>query len=273
MSKRQRFVISTFLITIILIAATVVDLKWRYYAIGALAILPGILTAWSLWEAWKGIIRLTTVILPMMFGAGAGMFTFLLPNVVTDFSILNWSLETGTIIGWILKFIFWAIFAISYYALLLTENIYSVSAIRTIALARSANAVGFLLTLITGFFLYNAVWSFRMPFIVNGIYIATITFGLLIQGLWSTKMAEKISFHVLLASLVLSLIIGQAAMVISFWPVSVAVGSLVTTTLLYVFLGLYQQELLKRLFRRTIWEYVSVGIAVLSIVTLTTHWG
>jgi hypothetical protein len=273
MTKRQRFVTATVIVTCLLIGATLVSLDWRYRIISVLAIAPVILTAWSLREAWKGVSRLTSVILPMMFGVGAGFFTFLLPEVVSDLWIFSWGTAIGKIVGWGLRVGFWVIFSISFYALLLTENIYSVSAIRTIALARAANAVGFLLTLITGFFLYNATWSFRLPFYWNGLWVFIISFILFLPGLWAAKMADKISLQIIISSIVLAIIIGQIAIVMAFWPVNVAVGSLVTTSFLYVLLGLYQQELLKRLFKRTIWEYLSVGLAVLAIVTITTRWG
>lgn len=273
MSKRQRFVVSTILVTGLLVAATVASVDWRYRMVGALAIIPGILTAWSLREGWRGAARLMTVILPIMFGVGAGLFTFLLPEVVTDLWIFSWGLEAGKIAGWVMRGIFWMIFAVSFYSLLLTENIFAVSAVRTIALARAAGAVGFLLTLITGFFLYNATWSFRLPAYMNGGLVAVITFGLLLQGLWTAKLEEKLRKEVWVSAIVLALVIGQLAVALSFWPVSVAVGSLVMTTMLYVLLGMYQQELLKRLFKKTLWEYVSIGLLVLVIVVVTARWG
>ncbi len=273
MSKRQRFIITSVICTGVLIGATVMPVEWRYRMIGILALVTGVLTAWSIREGWKGIARLTTVILPMMFGLGAGLFTFLLPEVVTEIGAFSWGLETGRIVGWGMRGLFWVIFMVSIYSLLLTENIFSVSAIRTIALARAAGAVGFLLTLVTGFFLYNATWSFRLPAYWNGLLVGAITLGLMLQGLWAAKLEDRMDKEVLVASAVLSLVMGQLAMVFSFWPVSVAVGSLVMTTLLYVLLGVYQQELLKRLFRKTLWEYVSVGLLVLLIVVVTTRWG
>jgi hypothetical protein len=259
--------------TSLLIGATVMQVEWRYRMMAILPLVLGLLTAWSIREGWKGIARLTTLILPMMFGLGAGLFTFLLPEVVNEIWIWSWSLEVGRIIGWLLRSFFWIVFMVSVYSLLLTENIFSVSAIRTIALARAANAVGFLLTLVTGFFLYNAVWSFRLPAYGNGLLVALITWGLMLQGLWAAKLEDKLDRQVVLAAVILSLVMGQIAMVFSFWPVSVAVGSLVMITMLYVLLGLYQQEILKRLFKRTMWEYVSVGLVVLMIVAVTTRWG
>lgn len=274
MTKRQRFVFSSVLATCLLIGVTVLntDLSKRYTLIAVLGVVPVALTIWSLWEGWKGVSRLMTIILPVMYSIGAGMFTFLLPNAVSEIGPWALGAQAANIMAWSIKSIFWLLYAIGFYSLLLTENIFTVSAVRTIALARAARVVGFLLTLLTGFFLYNAVWSFRLPYYWNGLIIAGITYLLVLQGLWSSKLEDKWDWHYFGGALVLSLVIGQLSMVFSFWPLSVAVASLVTTTLLYVLLGMYQQELLKRLFKKTLWEYVTVGLVVLVVVTLTTKW-
>ena len=52
-----------------------------------------------------------------------------------------------------------------------------------------------------------------------------------------------------------------------------AVGSLALTTSLYIILGLGQHYISERLFRRTLNEYVGVGVAVLLVIFLTTRWG
>src|SRR3989344_1225031 len=213
MSKRHRFIITSVISTSLLIGATVMPVEWRYRMIVILSLGMGILTAWAIREGWKGAARLTTLILPVMFGLGSGLFTFLLPEVVNEVWIWSWGLEIGKIIGWFMRGGFWVVFMVAVYSLLLTENIFSVSAIRTIALARAASAVGFLLTLVTGFFLYNAVWSFRWPFYWNGAMIGLITLGLILQGLWTAKLEEKLDKNVFLAAIVLSLAMGQLAMV------------------------------------------------------------
>jgi len=43
--------------------------------------------------------------------------------------------------------------------------------------------------------------------------------------------------------------------------------------MMYIVLGLSQQHFARRLFPRTVQEYLGVGIAVLVIILLTAHWG
>jgi hypothetical protein len=273
MSKRYRFLISTLIMVGLLAGVNVAPLEWRYRLMGVMGVLSAGLTAWSLWEGWKGITRVMTVVLPVWFCIGAAMFTFLLPETVPSFGPWSWSLSTGYWIGWGLRVAFWSAFVFGFYSLLLTENIFSVSAIRTIALARAAGAVGFLLTLVAGFFVYNAIWSFRLPFYWNAFWVVGLSFPLLLQGVWSARLSDKLKSDEWWGAVVLSLLIGQVALVLSFWPVSVAVGSLVLTTTLYVYGGMYQQYLTKRLFRKTVWEFAGVGFMVLMIVLFTTQWG
>jgi len=159
------------------------------------------------------------------------------------------------------------------YALLLTENIFSVAAIRTIQLFRAAQAVGFLLTLVTAFFLYDTILSFRLSFWTNALLVFIISFPLILQALWSVKLEDYISPKVWLFSFVLSLVLAEVACAISFWPVNIASGSLFLVTMMYIILGLSQQHFARRLFPRTVQEYLGVGIAVLVIILLTAHWG
>jgi hypothetical protein len=96
---------------------------------------------------------------------------------------------------------------------------------------------------------------------------------LFIQGLWSVNLEEKITGQIFFYSLALSLILAEGILAFSFWPVTVSVGSLALITIMYVLLGLTQHHLSQRLFKRTINEYLTVGIVVLIVTMLTTHWG
>jgi hypothetical protein len=87
-------------------------------------------------EGIDGIEWLTVLTLPPLYTAGVGLFYFLLP------------------VRWLTRLPVAMAYGLGMYVLLLTENIFSVASIRTIQLLRAAQAVGFLLTLVTGFFLY-----------------------------------------------------------------------------------------------------------------------
>lgn len=255
MTKRQKFVLTSLLLSIGLLAIQIANVAWRYQAIGILIILAYLLSAWSLREGLSGIEWLTVLILPPLYTAGVGLFYFLLPA------------------RWLTRLPVAAAYGLGMYVLLLTENIFSVAAIRTIQLFRSAQAVGFLLTLVTAFFLYDTILSFRLSFWTNAMLVFGISFPLILQGLWSVKLEEQVSSKVWLFSFVLSLVLAEIACAISFWPVNVASGSLFLITMMYIVLGLSQQYFARRLFSRTIQEYLGVGIAVLAIILLTAHWG
>lgn len=256
MSKRKRFILVSLLLSLGLLALQFIREEYRYQAIILFGGLSYGLSAWALSDDLKGIEWVTVLTLPFLYPVAVGMFYFLLPvGTLSRIGILG-------------------IFGVGMYALLLTENIFSVAAIRTIQLVRAAHAVGFLLTLVTAFFLFDTIWSFRLPFFANGLLVGIAAFPLYLQGLWSYLFDEdRIVGRILQTSLILAYGLGQIAMALSFWPVSVAVGSLFLVTMVYVSLGIIQFHLAGRLFRRILYEYMGVGIIVLVITFLVTSWG
>lgn len=254
-SKRQKFLISILILSLGLLAIQVANISWRYSAIFGLATLTYLLSAWSLKEGLAGIEWLTVLILPTLFTSSVGLFYFIVPGV------------------WWARLPIVLLYSLGLYALLLTENIFSVAAIRTIQLLRSAQAVGFLLTLVTAFFLFDTVFSYRLPFYFNFLLVFAISLPLFLQGFWYINLGEKITSGLLLASLACSLILGEAALSFSFWPVTVSVGSLGLTTAFYILLGLVQHQLSERLFPKTIKEYLEIGLIVFLVIFFTTHWG
>jgi len=255
LSKRKKFIITAIVLALGLLAIHLTGITWRYPALAILAVLTYFLSAWSLKEGLNGVEWFTVLALPVLFTISVGLFYFLTPT--------SWWVRVPMII----------LYGGGIYGLLLTENIFSVAAIRTIQLVRSAHAVSFLLTLATSFFIYNVIFSFRQPVWVNFIAVLLFSFPLILQGLWCINLEPKIEKSLWFKTIALSLVMGEMALVFSFWPVSVAVGSLSLTTALYITLGLTQQYLNERLFKKTINEYVAVGVAVLIVILLTTRWG
>ncbi len=255
MRKRQKFVLTSILLTLGLAGMQFAPLEWQYLLIIFLTGLAYVLATWSLKEGLSGVEWLTVPLLTCLFTAGMGFFFILLPT---------W---------WWWQAIVLLLFAVGQYALLLTGNIFSVAAIRTIALFRSASAVGFVMTLVTGFLLYNSILSFRLPFWANWLGVGVISFLLLLPALWSVELHEKLTRPVLAYSAWLAAMVGLLALAISFWPISLAVASLFLTTVLYVLLGISQHHFAGRLFSRTIWEYTIIGVVVLITMLLTAGGG
>lgn len=255
LTKRRKFIISSLFLSLGLVSVQLGLISDRYLAILALSLLTIPLVFWSLRESLKGSIWLTSWIIPVLFTTGVGLFYFLLPS--------SWITAVPVIL----------IYFFGMYALFLSENIFSVAAIRTIQLFRSASAVSFLLTLLTAFLLYDTIWSFRLPFYFNGLLVLLVSFLLFLHGSWAVNLEEKITKKIVLYSLILSIGLGEIAIVISFWPVTVSLASLFLTSVVYVALGLGQANLNDRLFRKTVKEYLVVFSLVLLILLFYTTWG
>lgn len=255
LSKRQRFVLTAVVLSAGLLLIQFLSFSWRYQSIAALTVLSLVMSRWSLKDGLTPLKRRTVLVLPVFFTAGVGLFYFLLPG------------------GWLAGVPIVLIYGLGMYVLLLTENIFSVAAIRTIQLLRAAHAVGFMLTLLTAFLLFDTVLSFRLYPWLNGALVAVLAFPLFLANFWSVKLDEGIGIKLKIFSASAALVLGELALALAFWPVTVSSGSLFLVTAMYIILGLVQLELEEKLFRRSLNEYLAVGAAVLVIMLITTRWG
>lgn len=254
MTRRQRFLLCAALLSLGLLAIQWVRIDYRYVAVFCLAIATYLISAFALFDDLKGVEWMTVLLLPTMYTVGVSLFYFLLPT------------------HWLYRLAILFFYGLGLYALYLTENIYSVAASRTIQLLRAAHVVGFLLSLVTLVLLYNTIYSLRWPFWFNGLLVAGASFPVLLQSLWAVKLESKLSKHIWVMTIGLSLMLGQTAMILSLLPVTVWVASLFLATMVYVTIGLMQHTLEDRLFTRTIQEYLIVGVFVLLATLMVTQW-
>lgn len=255
LSKRQEFVLATMALTLGLLSTQFSSQGLQISHLVVLGISACVLSALVLRQGltfWK-FVTLTT--LPTMFTMAVYLFYLLLP------------------MRWLTRLPIALLYSLGMYAILLTENIYNVAADRTIQLLRAAHSVGFLLSLVTMFFLMDTVVSFHMPFYLNGLFVFLITVPLSLQILWSVTLTPIPSKLVITGSFVISLLIAQLAIVLSFWPIKSTIEALFLTTTFYTLVGMVQQLLLERLFGKTIREYLWVLIFVSVIVLFITKWG
>ena len=254
-TKRQRFIIMSVFLTVVMIAAQTVGETYRFGVIGFLTLATILLSVFALWGELSGVKYFLLLLLPAYFVAGASLFYFLLP------------------VRWLTRLPFAFVFGISVYLLMLTSNIYNVAAIRTIALLRAAHAVGLLFSLISTFFLTNVLYSLHLPFYLVVLGSAVITFPLYFVGLWSYELEEFISRRVFSHALVFTLVTAQIALVLSFWPIAPINGALSLATIMYVLLGLAQFQFEDRLKKRIVYEHLGIALIVFLIVLVTTRWG
>ena len=255
MSKRKRIILTSVLLSSGFIGVQLITNQYRFLAIGALGLLTLALFSWSLKEGLGVDMTLSTLILPTLYTLGVGTFWFLLPaNVFARFPVV-------------------VLYGAGIYVLCLTMNIYTVAAIRTIALLRAARGVGFVLTLVTSFLVYDAILSLRINLIITSFAMALFSFPLYFQALWAIPLEKVFSREVAKISFVASLVMGELALGLLFWPVTVVVGSLFLTVSVYVLLGIAQAKLEGRLFSQTIREYLVVGVLVFIGMFIATRWG
>ncbi len=254
LSKRQQLVVITLILTLGLVMTQVVSTDLRYTFVVILSILAYGFSAFGLREDLKGIEWVTLLTLPTLFTGAIALFYFLLP------------------VRWLTRVPVAVLYALGMYALLLTENIYNVAANRTIGLLRAAHSVGFLITLVTYYLLVQTALSFRFPFYISMIVIGFVSFLLVLQSLWAMELEVTLPPRVVQISLAVTLALMQLAWSLTFWPVKLIIFSLFLTTCFYSMVGMAQQYLVERLYKKTIVEFFIVSFIVFLLMILTTHW-
>lgn len=254
LNKRQKIVITATLLTIGLISTQLVDFNLRFRFLAGLAVLAYTLSLWSLWDGLNVVKALVLMILPTFFTVAVASFYFLLP------------------IRWLTRLPVAFVFGLTFYLLLLAQNVFNVASLRTIPLYRAATTAGFLFTLLSAFFIYDVVFSFNLLFLWNGLIVLAVSFPLVLQVLWSIKMEDRISTAIFVQSFILSLVLGELALSFSFWPMHPIIRSLSLSSAMYVLLGLTTGELRGKINNRVVWEYLGIGVVVLLVGFFATSW-
>lgn len=251
--KRHKIILVSILLSLGLISTQLVPFYLTNRFIAGLTLSAFILSVWALWEGLNSFKAIVLMILPTFFTLAVASYYFLLP------------------IRWLTRIPVAAIFGLVFYILLLSQNVFNVASIRTIPLYRVASTTIFVLTLITVYMLLNVIFSLNLFFTWNGVAVFVVTFPLILQVIWSLEMGGLNSF-ILIYSLVLALIMGELAVVLSFWPIAKPMSSLIIATSLYVILGICTHTLKDRLTKVDVWQFLAWGIGVFIIATVTTSW-
>lgn len=157
------------------------------------------------------------------------------------------------------------------YSLFLSQNIFTVSSIRTIALLSGARTVSLMISLLTYFFLTNVVFSLHLNIIFTLILVALYSFPLVAQSIWTYTLDKNI-YNSMPWGALLTLALGEVALLLWFWPSTPTIIALFMTGFLYIVLGLSHLWLERRLFRGVILEYLWVAVVVFTVLVVFTSW-
>jgi hypothetical protein len=204
-------------------------------------------------------LRLMVAVLPTLFYIGAGMFLALLP------------------LGFWSQIILAGVFGVIAYVIFLVENVFLVSVgYKTVPLYRAAYTVGLILLLVSGFFLFNTMWSYRLVFWANLVIstvISTVIFWYHFKIVAIELADDGRSKNPWVYTLVPAWLVGQTALALSFWPLGIFKGSMYLVLVVYILCGLIQADLRERLFYRVILNYAWIGIAVIGGILWLSSWG
>lgn len=165
------------------------------------------------------------------------------------------------------------IFAFGAYSLLLTQNIFAISTLRTINLLRSARIVSFVITIFVLFFMFNIIFSLRLPLYITPFLVGVLSYLMSIQFLWSYSESKEGGREVFLFSGAIALMMTELSFGLSIWPVSAAIYAIFLTGMFYTYSGLSHAWLERRLFKGILWEYVWVGILSVLFLLIFSRWG
>jgi hypothetical protein len=260
MSKRIKYLISSVLCAVGFSFFLSLPYESHYYGL-----LVGIvLTTFCFWFGLGIIfdkdiyIRIMSIILPVSFFIGFGLFAALLPyNFVSSFI-------TSCFFGGVVYIIF------------LVENVFLVAiGNKTPPLYRAAYTVSSIILLLVSFFMFNSLFSFKFPYWVNSILVGVVSAIIFLYHFYSVTIElsddgkkKKIVNYVVIPSV----LIAELGLVFSFWPVGIFKGSIYLVMVIYILSTLLQADLRDRLFKRIWLSSVWIGVAVVLGVLLNTQW-
>ena len=260
MPKRLKYFISCVIAGIGFYLYLGLSVESRYYGLMLLLAMVAFCFWFGLGIIFEGNIdtKIMSVLLPVLWTLGFGLFSALLPA------------------SWINILLLTIFFGGVLYAMFLAENVFLVAiGYRTVPLYRAAYTVSLILILLVSFFVFNSLFSFRLPFWGN--MLGSMFLGLLLftYQYWAVAIElpddgkEKGKWPYILVP---TLLLMEFAGILSFWPVGIFKGSVYLVAAIYAISGLLQAEIRDRLFRGVILTYGYIGVVVALAIILTTNW-
>lgn len=253
-NKRQKFIVSVIVLSLGLFSSEYILGKSAISIVFILSVLTSVFLYIALKNDLKENFSWQVFILPFFYSLAVGLFYLLVPaRLLTRVGLTS-------------------LYAIGLYSLFLSQNIFTVSSIRTIALLSGARTVSLVLTLLSYFFLSNVVLSFHINVLITMLLIFIYTFLIILQTVW-TYTLEKDPWLEIFWALALTICLVEISLFLWFRPGSPTVLALFLSAIFYVLTGLTHAWFEKRLFRGVILEYFWLTLVAFIFLVLFTNFG
>jgi hypothetical protein len=253
-SKRQRFILAVVVLSVGLFVSEYILGKSAISIIFVLSLLTVVSLFLTLRKDLKDNFSPQVFILPFFYSLAVGLFYLLVPTrMITRIGITS-------------------LYALGLYSLFLSENIFTVSSIRTIALLAGARTVSLVLTLLSFFFISNVVFSFHINVFITLLLVFAYSFLIVLHSIWTYALESNLLSEIFWV-LSLTFCLVEVAVFLWFRQGSPTVLALFLTAIFYVLIGLTQAWFEKRLFRGVILEYFWVTVVSFIFLILFTNFG
>lgn len=253
LSKRQKFVAAVGILSLGLFTSEYFFSGYGVVLAFLLGILTDIFLAGSLYEDLKENFSLHPFVLPFLTSLAFGLFYFLTPSRLLSRLVLT------------------TLYAVGLYSVFLSENIFVVASVRTIALLNSARIVTFVITLISFFFLSNTIFSFRFDMFSTMAMFSVFAFLLSFHATWTYTLERSVTKDIMWNAIV-TLCLAEVVGVLWFWPTPPTVFAIFMTAVFYILAGLVHVWLDKRLFKNVLLEYTWVAVVAVFILIWFSAW-
>ncbi|MFH1833266.1 MAG: hypothetical protein ABH816_03865 [Candidatus Levyibacteriota bacterium] len=252
-TKRQKFIAVVVVLTLGLFVSEYILGKSGFFVAFTLAFLTDFLLFWSDDSDIRENFSPSVFILPFLYSLSFGLFYFLVPN------------------RFLTRILITSLYGVGLYSILLSQNIFTVASIRTIALLSSARTVSFIITIVTYFFLANIILSLDLFIVPTAILLFLMSYLLETHSIW-TYTLERTFFPQRIYILILSICFAQMSMILWFWPSNPTIVAIFLTGFFYAVTGLSHVWFERRLFKEVLLEYIWAGVFVSLILILFTSW-
>ena len=252
-NKRQRLISEVLFLSLGLFVSEHLLGKSGIFIVFALSVLTDVFLFIALFRDLRENFSWQVFILPFFYSLAFGLFYLLVPA------------------RFMTRIIMTSLYAVGLYSLFLSQNIFTVSSIRTIALLSSARTVSFAIALLSFFFLTNVVFSLHSNLFINSFLIFSFTLPMVASSIWMYTL-EKNIFSNFIWTIFLTIAIFESSIMLWFWPSTPTLIALFLTGIFYTVVGISAAWFEKRLFRGVMLEYFWVAIVTFVVLLFFTIW-